>query len=269
MPHSFSLKLQGKQARGTSAASVGSTSDLSPVGIADASLSHSYAVNLSDKVSPTVDQDSRSQTGIRVLHRSKSSKVDVVAVHGLEGNLFKTWQHENQGMWLKDFLPRKFEQSKIMTFGYNSKIRSNSVAGIQDVASALLQSLYLERNEDETSLGRPIVFICHSLGGIVVKRAIALAHSRPEEEYNDILKSTKSIAFLAVPHGGANIAKWATRVAKIGASMNTAFVEDLERNAKALNSISMDFKARAANLKIWSFYETRKTSGHLVSSPLA
>lgn len=52
---------------------------------------------------------------------------------------------------------------------------------------------------------RPIIFICHGFGGILVKRALAFSNSRRSakvEHNRSILRSTYALLFLATPHHG-------------------------------------------------------------------
>jgi hypothetical protein len=58
-----------------------------------------------------------------------------------------------------------------MSYGYNSRTAfSKAVTGINDAASILLDRLNGERqNKDQKT--SPIIFVSHSLGGIVVKKA--------------------------------------------------------------------------------------------------
>ena len=68
-------------------------------------------------------------------------------------------------MWLRDLLPETspFDQSRIMTFGYDSTlVNRKSKNRIKDWADELLHSvghLRVAPHEQE----RPIIFICHSL----------------------------------------------------------------------------------------------------------
>jgi hypothetical protein len=95
--------------------------------------------------------------------------VSIVAVHGLDGHWERTWSDSNGKHWLRDFLPEQFPSANIMAFGYNSKVFfSPSVTGIEDVALDLLNRLIGER--DKQSQNRPVIFIAHSLGGIIVKK---------------------------------------------------------------------------------------------------
>ena len=64
-----------------------------------------------------------------------------------------------------------------MTFGYNGDIYKNqSIAGIRGNARALLTRLRDER--DEVDDGRPIVFLAHGLGGLIVKQVRMRLSSR-------------------------------------------------------------------------------------------
>lgn len=75
----------------------------------------------------------------------------IVAVHGLGGDPFATWTHpKSKAFWLKDFLPSKIPDARIMTFGYNAGTAfGNSTADIIDHAKSLLSSLIDKREELE------------------------------------------------------------------------------------------------------------------------
>jgi hypothetical protein len=75
-------------------------------------------------------------------------------------------------MWLRDFLPSQLPKTRIMTYGYNSNVfDSASTTTIPEFAQGLLGALTNARSGPKERK-RPIVFVCHSLGGIVVKLVV-------------------------------------------------------------------------------------------------
>jgi hypothetical protein len=175
-------------------------------------------------------------------------------------------------MWLESILPDKIPYARIMTFGYDSAIAfSSSEAMLEDKSIELINRLTMKRSSVKNGSTRPIVFVCHSLGGILVKRALILAHERSSDtHYRTILDNTRAIAFLGVPHRGADAAWWATfaanslKGATLGMTTNTALVKDLQKASPKLATISKQFVDRGKSLKIYTFYETRKLSGIVV-----
>ena len=84
-----------------------------------------------------------------------------------------------------------------MTFGYNAAYTGDATSGrIRDFGRQLLEALRMEREHCQS---RPLLFVCHSLGGLVVKRAMVKA-SPVNARHNDIFNSAYSIVFLATPH---------------------------------------------------------------------
>ena len=218
---------------------------------------------------------SAERVGIFELSEKGQAKtVDVVAVHGILGHPFKTWEHENGKLWLKDFLAKDLPSARIMTFGYDSAVAfSKGVGTIENNARYLLNQLSAERaaSGSQGSDRRPIVFICHSLGGIIVKKALVLAHeSSFVADFKDILDNTKAMAFLSVPHRGSDAAWWGDlganilKSASMGIWTNRRLIKDLKKQSPALMDISKQFVPRSQSLTIYAFYERRKTGPILV-----
>jgi len=95
-----------------------------------------------------------------------------VLVHGLNGGYTKTWTcttGDSDVTWPKDLLPGVQPQTRVLSFGYSGDVYKNpSHSGIRDIARSLLSSLKLRRHSDRD---RPIVFLGHCLGGLIVKQA--------------------------------------------------------------------------------------------------
>ncbi|KAL6408503.1 uncharacterized protein AUP68_08360 [Ilyonectria robusta] len=188
---------------------------------------------------------------------------DIIAIHGLNGKAKKTWTDKQSGtFWLEDLLPNAFPTARIMTFGYESGLAfSKSRSGIDTFALDLLNRLKAVR-ADPKCRGRPLVFIAHSLGGIVVKKALILAH-QDQDNYGDIIRSTKGIVFLGTPHRGSDLIPWALLLANLtngvslGEVIRTALLKDLDKDSHVLSEISQQFVHRATPLKIRSFVEQR------------
>lgn len=73
-----------------------------------------------------------------------------------------------QVFWPRDFLAGDVPNARILTYGYHSEVTrgyaSASKSGIFALARNLLYKLQRERD-----VGRPIIFVAHSLGGIITK----------------------------------------------------------------------------------------------------
>ncbi|KAL8722191.1 MAG: hypothetical protein Q9225_001287 [Loekoesia sp. 1 TL-2023] len=103
---------------------------------------------------------------------------DIIAIHGINGGSHKTWKHENGKNWLKDFLPRSIgnDGARIFTFGYDASVTfTKSKSDIDDFARDLLNRVARQRRGKLST--RPLVFICHSMGGIVLKKVRYAASS--------------------------------------------------------------------------------------------
>jgi hypothetical protein len=74
---------------------------------------------------------------------------DIVAIHGLNGDPYRTWTHENGSLWLRDFLPAAMPASRVYTFGYSSEVVFTKSRGtIDQYARMLLNALkYVRRTE--------------------------------------------------------------------------------------------------------------------------
>jgi protein SERAC1 len=125
-------------------------------------------------------------------------------VHGLGGDRAKTWTAKDGTFWPKDFHPSDFPEARILPFGYDSKVtqfssRAVSQNSIENHADGLCAQLHCVRDStktvrnihsyvftslkymyrvgereisedlatDKVQTDRPIIFVAHSLGGLV------------------------------------------------------------------------------------------------------
>jgi hypothetical protein len=170
-----------------------------------------------------------------------------------EEQAYTTWTADGK-LWLRDFLPRRLPRARILIFGYNSNVAfETSTAGVIEQAENLLNRLKSRR---ANAPNRPLIFICHSLGGIVAKRA--LVHSRLDSTYKSISNSTYGIAFFGTPHQGGNHTEVGDIAAKIlrGVLRNpsNSFMSTLQKGSVFAEAMR-DFRFLAEEYQFISFYE--------------
>ncbi|KAH0606884.1 uncharacterized protein H6S33_003718 [Morchella sextelata] len=142
---------------------------------------------------------SKVNPGILIHHPDVEQKVDIsvdiVAVHGLGSNPDWAWTHEETGaMWLKHFLPKACPRARIMAFNHNSAWDINApVKSVGVCGQQLLDALNTSRAETD----RPIIFIGHSFGGIIIKKALVIAGQKNlDRRYEALKKSMLGAIFL-------------------------------------------------------------------------
>jgi hypothetical protein len=131
-----------------------------------------------------------------------------------------------------------------------------STKSILAPATNLVAELAADRGLEE-ALDRPIVFICHGFGGLLVKRALALSSSRDLQHPRSIYTSTYGILFLGTPHNG--ISK-ATLVAQDHFDTGPShFTLSLLRSSELLDEINDQFAPLMKQFAIFNFWEEIKT----------
>ena len=204
-------------------------------------------------------------------------KVDVVFVHGLNGDPEKTWTAEKSRIfWPSMLLPPVLEEQKarILVYGYDADVTSftgsTSKEKIHNHAEHLVAALAANRSIRGAS-DRPLIFVAHSLGGLVVKRA--LIHSSEmrgtnTEHLRSIFVSTYGILFLGTPHRGADIAKWGSLLESICRGVmpsgvvdsNPNLVNALKKENETLQNIDRQFYNMISRFHVFFFHEAKKTS---------
>jgi len=189
----------------------------------------------------------------------------LVFVHGLGGDSIKTWTHaDTNQIWISnpDFLLGLKDKVRVMTFGYNANVFENiTTSRVVDHANDLLEELVVRRQDCE---GRPLVFIAHSLGGLVVKRALLLCPD--DDRYQDILKMASGIIFLGTPHLGSphpssleiaqRLYSWATW----SPAVSTNLTKELQTYSDTVVDINRSFMRKISEtIELVCFFESVPT----------
>ncbi|KXH26488.1 hypothetical protein CSAL01_05411 [Colletotrichum salicis] len=192
--------------------------------------------------------DIKGALGLNLLHEPSEPAIDFVFIHGPGGGSRKTWSHsaEASTFWPKDWLPNEvgFKHVRIHSYGYNSDwtTRKDSRLTVHDFGQALLADLYnspcLRKNSDVsdfpaisacrfllTEIQTLVIFVAHSMGGLVVKKAYLIATRDPT--YEAIGKRIHTMFFLGTPHRGADSANFAKLVRQSAGYGPKAFLDDL------------------------------------------
>ncbi|KAK3941299.1 Alpha/Beta hydrolase protein [Diplogelasinospora grovesii] len=185
------------------------------------------------------------------------AKVDIVFVHGLTGDRVNTWTSEptkrnpEPVFWPKDLLPAKCKNARILSFGYNATVvhfwplsGSKPVVNttVDNHSAALTDSLIGLRDRTKTN-DRPVIFVAHSLGGLVCANAVSKSYGSDKAKEN-LAEKVRGMIFLGTPFAGSKKAKWAKIAADLLASLattNADKVKDLEERSKLLMEINHNF----------------------------
>lgn len=175
--------------------------------------------------------------------------------------------------WPRDLLPLTIPNARVLTYGYDTKIRHAFVGPVSKMNVAdhgwdLLCALEEVRRDVPS---RPLLFIAHSLGGLVAKIALMKSrdfeHVKPHLHY--IVASTVGVFFFGTPHRGADplgpgIRQILTALAKgFAFKLNDSIVGTLMPSGEYLREIRDGFLslAKQRNLVVYSFQEEYGVSG--------
>ncbi|KAF8535735.1 hypothetical protein BDD12DRAFT_326423 [Trichophaea hybrida] len=161
-------------------------------------------------------------------------------------------------MWLKDFLPKDIKNVRVMTYGYDSSLvgvgRGNT--RLVDYRRNFIQQL---ENARSTVESRPIIFLGHSLGGILILQALVESNRNPHHKH--ILDSTRGILLFGTPHQGLRTDELEEMVDIDSGGQRSNLIMQLKEGSEFLENQKEDL------IRIWdgfqrnvvSFYETVKT----------
>lgn len=233
------------------------------------------------------DQGGRiSSTGLSTVVDPAQPRLDIVFVHGFTGHPERTWScprvdrsHADPAMeppskrqkftqslqtitgrteeksasmvfWPRDLLPHTVSDARIFTYGYDTHIRHRLDSPalqttVYDIAWDFLVALEGERRAEPL---RPMIFVVHSLGGIVVKEMLRRSSgcSGGQAHLNQSFSSTRGIIFFGTPHGGADPRGLIHHIAEkliraIGVTFNKQVVNTLLPSSERLKELRDEF----------------------------
>lgn len=215
--------------------------------------------------------------GFTPLCAREDASLDVVAVTGLGGHALGSFRStDGTSVWLRDFGPEDVSQARFITYGYGTTVASSdSNQGVREVAMTLLQELAIFRRRTRSEK-RPLCFVCHSLGGVVLKEALVISSRATEPEHaglHGVMIATQGLVLLGVPNLGLRHNQLRTMV---NGRPNEGFITDLLVRtdggpSQFLSYLTDEFarlcKRQKGSWRIVSYYETMSSTTVAVSVP--
>jgi len=189
-----------------------------------------------------------------------AATVDVIFVHGLGGHPIGTWSATNDqsGFWPR-WLAIDTPSANVWTAGYDSSLFAGAFSGegssLSDRATALLDLMASH------GLGkRPIVFVTHSLGGLIVKQMLRICSDNGTEKCKSILQQTRATVFCGTPHAGSELATAIKNILSVALSKH---IKELALSDEALQDLNTWFRnwISTNGVTVLAYHETKKTNG--------
>jgi hypothetical protein len=202
---------------------------------------------------------------------------DIIFVHGLGSLPDSTWHKPLPGQktkypegvhWVRDLLPSDIPDARLMFFNYDSTVYNDAPQkSLRTIGDELL--LALEHSKADASAWQqeiPIIFVCHSFGGLVVKEALRAASTKARASvntkrvYTNPLQHTWGSIFLGTPHRGTDYWWLCYLIALFFTpnGSNPKLYQQLRPGLEDLVQLHEDFLRNHPHIKVINFYETRR-----------
>ena len=207
--------------------------------------------------------------------------IDVVFVHGLRGGAFATWRTASRGaargraaplgltpsdVWPAAWLAADVPRARLLSVDYAAPVSGweGEALPLVGVVSRLARRLAAARVGD-----RPTVYVCHSLGGVIVKEMLAAGQAPgAPPPLAALAGSAAGVVCYACPHRGSWLARVGWNLRFVGASPTTTV--GLLRGGAALDGGDAALRAacESGRVRVLSYGETEKLSVARVLPPL-
>lgn len=188
--------------------------------------------------------------------RKSGSDVVIVFVHGFRGDSITTWTNGNSywpNMIVKD---HDFDDADVFVYNYSSSLSSR--LNIDELADQLRRELLL----NNVLSYRNLIFVAHSLGGIVVKQFLLDNHQYANH--------TLFLQFFGTPSAGSSVAGMTDTIMQYLSGGNPQLAELGPNIAdEFLGSQARAWSRANFNFPLYCGYEKKETYGLGIVVPFA
>lgn len=190
-------------------------------------------------------------------HHSKMTKRNKqLAAPGMTSNT--SLPHElskDTKSWARSGVRNEVNTARVLTYDHGDLMEDRN---LKTMADDLLSALRAEIAEKLP--GRPFFFICHSIGGLVLK--LALIQASRNVGYRPILEDCYGVTFFATPHRGSSylsiddFVMSIQQLLRLSRPMTPQLRRQLRPDDPFLLKIDDDFKQLSSEFQVWSFHGT-------------
>jgi len=196
----------------------------------------------------------------------------VIFVHGLGGDYAATWRYDQNSSW-PHWLADEFPEVGVWSLEYAaSPSRWGCILGFfsgdRDAGYSMAlpdrAGQVLDRMVQKHLGERPLLFICHSLGGLLVKQILRKADDADDDpRKKQVAAQTRAVLFLATPHNGAELASLLDAFRTLFGT--TVSIDDLRAHDAHLLDLYNWYRNHSLGLGIRTvtYYEKRPVMGVL------
>ncbi|KAL6771089.1 hypothetical protein ACKKBF_B33870 [Auxenochlorella protothecoides x Auxenochlorella symbiontica] len=196
--------------------------------------------------------------------------MDVVFVHGIRGGAFATWRQEgsprpgkgaafeHHACWPAAWLSEELPEARLLTVEYAAPASGWEGESLPfEHTVAQLAGMLLDAGVG----ARPTVFVCHSMGGVLVKELLAQAQAKEQgHAWHKLACNTLGLVSYAVPHSGSRLADLGWQLRYVG-GFPAGAVAHLKTSELHLEDVNAAVRGmhRRGGLAVLSFGEGKPT----------
>ncbi|KAK0709554.1 hypothetical protein B0T26DRAFT_652490 [Lasiosphaeria miniovina] len=159
-------------------------------------------------------------------------------------------------VWVRQDIRSKVNTARVLL--YRHRALADEMR-LEDLARDLLDKVKQVRQGNHSP--RPLFFIGHSIGGLVVKLALLLASKTPL--FGQITSSCHGVSFFGTPHRGSSymsmksLKRSIRQLLHLQRPLPRSLADELSLNHPGLSRLHEQFVDIASEFRLWSLYETQ------------